>query len=236
MPGFLLRNLGTKALALAIAILLWFVFSAQQRERISERNYRVPLSVANVPAGTLIASPLPLNVEVRLRGPFTALRQLDPDRVEAVIDLTDAPRGEKIYRLAPEDVNVPLEIEVIAIAPAEVRVALDASAEKSLPIAARLMGKPAPGFELAGSSVEPRVARLVGPAMTLARMTAVETEPISLADRTASFSVPATVATDAPGVRVREGAVATVHVEVRPPAAPTPVPAPPRTPARKKNR
>jgi hypothetical protein len=81
MAGILVRNLGTKLLSLAIAILAWFVFSAQQRERISERSYRIPLSVANVPAATLIASPLPPTVEVRLRGPFTALRQLDPDRL-----------------------------------------------------------------------------------------------------------------------------------------------------------
>src|SRR6202162_337390 len=120
----LLRNLGTKVLALAIAILVWFVFSAQQRERISERSYRIPLSIANVPPGTLIASPLPPTIEVRVRGPFTALRQLDPAKLEAVVDLADAPPGEKIHRLAPEDINVPEAVEVIAIAPSEIRVAL----------------------------------------------------------------------------------------------------------------
>ena len=213
--SILFRNLGTKVLALTIAILLWFVFSAQQRERISERTYRIPLSVANVPAATLIASPLPPTVEVRLRGPFTALRQLDPDRIEAVIDLTNAPRGERVYRLAPEDINVPREVEVISIAPSEIRVELDASAEKSLPIAARLTGKPARGYELGEVSVEPRVARLVGPASALSRMTAVETDAIPLADRSTSFSMPATVVTTSPGVQVREGQVVTVHVNLR---------------------
>lgn len=232
MASPILRNPGTKLLALAIAILIWFVFSAQQRERISERSYRIPLSVANVPPRTLIASPIPPTVEVRLRGPFTALRQLDPDKLEAVIDLADAPRGEKIYRLAPEDINVPQEVEVIAIAPSEVRVALDATAEKSLPIAARLTGKPAEGFEIAEVSVEPRVAHLLGPASALSRMTTVETDPISLADRTASFSVPATVLTDAPGVRVREGQVVTVSVRLR--ATPRPEPSP--RPARREGR
>jgi YbbR domain-containing protein len=225
----LFRNLGTKILSLAIAVLLWFVFSAQQRERISERSYHIPLSVANVPPSTIIASPLPGSVEVRVRGPFTALRQLDPDRLEAVIDLTNAARGEKVYRLASEDVNVPREVEVIAMAPSEVRVELDASAEKSLPIAPRLTGKLAAGATLAEVTVEPRVARLVGPASTLARMTAIETDPIPLADRAASFSMPANVVADAPGVRVREGQVVTVHVRLN---VPNPTPAP--TPARRK--
>jgi YbbR domain-containing protein len=226
VPTRVFRNPGTKLLALAIAVLIWFVFSAQQRERISERSYRIPLSVANVPAGTLIASPLPPSIEVRLRGSFTALRQLDPDKLETVIDLTNAQHGEKIYRLAPEDVNVPREVDVIAIAPSEVRVALDTIAEKSLPITARLTGKPAEGFETAEVTVEPRVARLIGPASALSKMTSVETDPISLADRTASFSVPATVMADLPGVRVREGQVVTVNVRLRPIARPeTPTPA-----------
>lgn len=224
----ILRNLGTKLLALAIAILVWFVFSAQQRERISERSYRIPLSVANVPPATLIASPLPPTIEVRVRGPFTALRQLDPAKLEAVIDLTDASRGERIYRLASEDINVPQSVEVIAIAPSEIRVALDSAAEKSLPIVARVTGKPADGYEVSEVQVEPHVARLRGPASALSAMSSVETDPISLANRSASFSVPATVIADAPGVRVREGQVVTVTVRLRPVATPAPSPAPGR--------
>ncbi len=222
----LFRNLGTKLLSLAIAILIWFVFAAQQRERISERSYGIPLSVADLPEQTVIASPLPPTVEVRLRGPFTALRQLDPSKLEAVIDLSDAPRGERIYRLAPEDINVPKDVEVIAIAPSEVRVALDTLAEKTLPIVARLTGEPASGHAVEEVSVEPRSARLLGPAAALAKMTSVETDPVSLSGRVASFSVPATVLTDAPGVRVREGQVVTVTVQLRetPPPEPTPTP------------
>jgi YbbR domain-containing protein len=224
----ILRNLGTKLLALAIAILVWFVFSAQQRERISERSYRIPLSIANVPPGTLIASPLPPTIEVRVRGPFTALRQLDPAKLEAVVDLADAPSGEKIHRLAPEDINVPEAVEVIAIAPSEIRVALDTIAEKTLPIVARLTGKPAEGFEVDDVVVEPRVARLNGPASALSAISTVETDPISLANHASSFSEPATVIADAPGVRVREGQVVTVTVRLRAAAAPELSPTPPR--------
>jgi len=222
------RNLGTKLLALAIAILVWFVFSAQQRERISERSYRIPLSIANVPPGTLIASPLPPTIEVRLRGPFTALRQLDPVKLEAVVDLADAARGGGIHRLAPEDINVPEAVEVIAIAPSEIRIALDTIAEKTLPIVARVTGKPAEGFEVVDVAVEPRAARLNGPSSALSTMKAVETDPILLANRAATFSEPATVIADAPGVRVREGQVATVTVRIRQLPVPETSPTPPK--------
>ncbi len=222
------RNLGTKLLALAIAIAVWFVFSAQRRERISERSYRIPLSVANVPPRAIIASPLPGGVDVRVRGPFTALRQLDPDKLEAVLDLTAAPQGEKVYRLAPEDVNVPEGVEVIAITPAEVRLVLDATAEKSLPITANVTGKPAAGYEIAEVSIEPRVARIMGPASALARMTSVMTDAVSADSRAATFSVPAAVLAEGPGLRIKQGQVVTVTVRLRPLPTPEPTPSPTR--------
>jgi len=79
----LFRNFGTKLLALAIACATWYVLTGQRRERISERNYRVPLSIVNVPRGTMVVSPLPDAVDVRVRGAFTPLRSLDPAKLEA---------------------------------------------------------------------------------------------------------------------------------------------------------
>jgi YbbR domain-containing protein len=222
----LLHNLGLKIVALAIGLIVWFVFSAQRRERISERSYRIPLSIVNIPQQMTIASPLPTGVDVRIRGPFTPLRQLDPSKIEAVIDLADAHMGEHLYRLAPEDINVPPDVEVIAISPSEVRVVLDATMEKTLPIFANVTGQPAPGYEASEVVVEPRTARLSGPGASLAGMSRVQTDAISIADRSATFSVPATVLADAPGVRIREGQVVTVTVRIHAIGAPDLTPAP----------
>ncbi|MEO8430743.1 MAG: CdaR family protein [Acidobacteriota bacterium] len=222
----ILRNLGLKALALGIALLVWFVLSAQRRERISERSYRIALSVVNIPTRTIIASPLPSGVDIRVRGAFTALRQVDPEKLEAVVDLQGAVRGEKIYRLAPEDINVAPEIEVIAISPGELRIVLDAVAEKILPIVANIAGKPAAGFVVSDFSVDPKMARIEGPSTLIARMTSVTTDPIAVSDRSASFAVPATVVADSPGVRVREGQIVTVVVHIGPEEAPAQTPTP----------
>jgi len=93
---FFFRNLGLKILAFAIALGVWFALSSGRRERTSERSYRIPLSLVNIPARTIVASPLPGGVDVRVRGPFTALRGLQPEKLEAVIDLLNATPGEKI--------------------------------------------------------------------------------------------------------------------------------------------
>ncbi len=213
-----------KILALAIALGVWFALSGQRRERISERSYRIPLSLINIPASTMVASPLPGGVDVRVRGPFTALRQLEPEKLEAVIDLRTASAGERQYRFAPEDINVPPEVEIIAIAPAEVRVALDRIGDKLLPIVPALTGDPAPGSQVVDVTADPRIARVIGPAAALDRMEGVGTEPISLANRAATFSATTTVNPNAPGVRVREGQVVNVTVRIGPVATPTPGP------------
>jgi hypothetical protein len=216
------RNFGAKLLALAIACGTWWVVSGDRRERISERSYRIPLSIVNVPVGTMVVSPLPDAVDVRVRGPFTPIRQLDPTKLDAVVDLIEARAGERRYILAPEDINVPRNVEVISISPPEVRVVLDTVAEKQVPILPDLQGRPAAGWALEDAAAEPRVARIVGPNGTLARTAAVRTEPVSIDGREGSFAVPTTLAAQAPGVRVREAQIVTVRVRMR--ALPTPTP------------
>ncbi|MFY9550429.1 MAG: CdaR family protein [Thermoanaerobaculia bacterium] len=224
----LFRNLGTKLLALGIAVVTWYMLSGDRRERISERSYRIPLSIVNVPRGTMIVSPLPDAMDVRLRGPFTPLRQLEPAKLEAVVDLAGAAAGERRYRLEAGDVNVPPSVEVIAISPAELRIVLDTLAEKYLPIVADLTGEPAAGFRIDDVSIEPRQAKILGPAKVVSRMASVRTEPVSVEGRSASFSATTTLASQAPGVRVREGQVVSVRVRVQPAPQPAPTAARPK--------
>lgn len=226
IPRVLVRNLGLKVLALAIAVAVWFALSGGKRERISERSYHIPLSIVNIPTHTLIASALPASVDARLRGPFTALRQLEPDKLEAVLDLANAERGEHIYRLTPEDVNVPPEVEVISLAPQEIPFLLDTLEEKRVPVAPALTGEPAPGTRVAEVRADPAEVRIVGPAGALAKMSSVATIPISVSGRASSFATPATVLAAGPGLRVRQGQVVTVSVriEAEPPPSPTATP------------
>jgi hypothetical protein len=221
---FFFRNLGLKILALTIALLVWFALSGQRRERISERSYRIPLSLVNVPPQTMVASPLPGGLEVRVRGPFTALRQLQPERLEAVIDLLNGSPGERVHRFVPEDINVPPEVEVLAIAPGEVRVVLDRVGERLLPIVPALSGETAPGSQVVDVTVDPKIARVVGPATALEKMTSMSTDPVSLAKRSATFSTTTTALPNVPGVRVREGQVVNVTVRIGPVPTPTATP------------
>jgi hypothetical protein len=121
----LLHNLAWKLLALALSTFLWFSLSGRRRERVSERGYVIPLTVVNVPSQTIITSPLPDTVNVRLRGPFASIRLADPSKMEAVVDLSGAEIGERTYKLGGDDINAPEDLEVIGISPDFVRVRLE---------------------------------------------------------------------------------------------------------------
>lgn len=223
----LLRNPGTKLLSLAIAVAVWFSLSGERRERTSERSYHMPLSIVNIPPRSLVASPLPSSVDVRLRGPFTALRQLEPDKLEAVLDLKEAQPGEVVYRFTTEDVNVPPDVEVVSISPPEVRFALDTLQEKTLRVAPSVTGEPASGMRVAQTSAEPAEVRVAGPAGTLARMSTVETSAVSVEGKSASFSAPASLILAGTGLRLRQSPFVTVSVRLEPLPPPTPSPGPP---------
>jgi hypothetical protein len=227
----LLRNPGTKLLALGIGIVVWFSLSGERRERISERSYHIPLSIVNIPPRSLVASPLPPTVDVRLRGPFTALRQLDPEKLDTVLDLKDAVPGDRLYRLTPEDVNVPPEIEVVSITPPEIRFLLDVIQERELPVDPAIAGDPAAGTRVTEVRATPSKARVTGPSGTLARVSSLSTVPVSVAGRTGSFSAPAAVVVPGPGLRLKQALVVTVFVRLEPaPPAATPAPTPRKTP------
>ena len=227
LSRILFRNLGTKLLALAIACATWFVLSGQRRERISERSYRIPLSVVNVPAGTMIVSPLPDAVDVRLRGAFTPLRTLEPGKLEAVVDLADAvarrealrPRARRHQRAAGGRGHR----DRAGRDPPRPRHRRREDAPDRRRDHRRAGARRAP--RRGGRRAEERPYRRPGQDAGAASTT-VPTEPVSVEGRDATFSETTTLALPAPGVRVREGQLVTVRVRIRPAPRSEPTPRP----------
>ncbi|HYU36272.1 MAG TPA: hypothetical protein VEW48_29280, partial [Thermoanaerobaculia bacterium] len=74
-----LRTWGLRALALAIALALWFSVSLEDRQEMSERLVEAGVSY-NRPRGLLILDP-EQTVRVRLRGGSKQIRELNPFQV-----------------------------------------------------------------------------------------------------------------------------------------------------------
>ena len=70
----LLRDLGLKVFATALAVLLWLTVAG---DPIAERGLHVPLGFENIPDSMVILGGAPETVEVRVRGSSAVLRRLE---------------------------------------------------------------------------------------------------------------------------------------------------------------
>src|ERR1043165_7872861 len=114
-----MNNLWLKALSLFLAVTVWFVVSAPRREAVSERAFAVPVSLARVPRELVITkqSPNADTVSVRLRGRTSDLRALSSQNLEVTLDMSWVQPGDATITLLPKAINVPPQIEVLAMEP-----------------------------------------------------------------------------------------------------------------------
>ena len=110
------RNLGWKALALVLGILLWFTVSGDLA--IERAVDGMPVTMKNEGAGVQ-AVVSPTRVTVTLRGSRENLGALAENQLAAWVDLNGLGPGQ--YRL-PVRVDVPMRVELAKVTPETVEV------------------------------------------------------------------------------------------------------------------
>jgi len=110
------RNLGWKALALALGILLWFTVSGDLA--IERAIDGMPVTMKNVGAGVQ-AVVSPTRVTVTVRGSREELGSLAETQLAAWVDLNGLGPGQ--YRL-PVRVDAPMMIDLAKVTPETVEV------------------------------------------------------------------------------------------------------------------
>ncbi len=220
-PTSLFRYPGTKLLALTLAAGYWLLVSAPRRESLQERTYDVPIAFTGKPNDWYITNPVQRTVSVRLRGRLSMMRSLSSQGLEAVVDLKGITKeGDVIASISAQAINVPPEIEVIAIDPAQITVRLEARRQKLVPIEGRLVGAPPGGFVVGAVTIVPNQALASGPTSVIRGLTALGTDRIILSSRTATFQMPVGLVADHPMVSVVEPRMAQVLVTIVPAPAP----------------
>src|SRR5258708_16220822 len=109
------RHLGLKILAVALASLLWLTVAG---EHVVERSLRVPLEFRNIPEALEIVGNTPDSVDVRLRGASAVLSRLRAGDIVAVLDLSGARTGSRLFPIPRDEVRAPLGGGVGQVVPA----------------------------------------------------------------------------------------------------------------------
>ena len=177
---FLPRSPVNVVLAVVLACLVWYGNALDRRERISERQLDTAVTLVNVPADMVITSEVPRFLSLRVRGPLSRLRSLDPAQTGIVIDLRGAGEGERDFPVETRNVIVPSGVEVLAVSPSQVPLRLERIGRRHVPVRARVVGEPAAGMAVGEVTVEPPTALLSGPRLQLEALPAVTTEPVNV--------------------------------------------------------
>lgn len=188
--ALVVRNWGLKLLALIITLVLWYTITGQ-RVTAAIRLQGIQLVFLH-PDSMDISNNPPVQVDAIVRGNKKSLDTLNARDLVASVDVRSIETGEHLIRLTPATVTLQLPDDVYAerFDPAGVSLVLENDVERDIKVEAQLEGQLPAGYELVGVRLIPEAVRIRGPQSIVNSMERVVTQPVSVQDRTTSFTIP----------------------------------------------
>lgn len=203
-----------KLLAVALAVLLWVVVSAEQ---VSTTWIDIRVQVQETdPEFQLIPESVPERVRVRFAGPGREFIDLAVRKPSLVLRIGEVEDTEQAFELVPSMVRLPAGLEVNAydVDPAFARLRFRQLANLDLPVRISIDPADASEWTLAAPlRVTPARVRISGPADQMPDLRAVSTAPMQLPSREGPFETD--VALDLSSVDGLEASARTVRVSGR---------------------
>jgi YbbR domain-containing protein len=191
--GYLFDNLPLKGLAALIVTAVWLSVAGQTRPRAETMLHDIDVSLRNVPPYLTVVGTEPDLINVRVRGPEDAIRELRlASRMRATdlvasVDLINTEQGT--YKKPLTIQNLPDHVEVQEIYPAPfARVTLEPLATREVRVRPRLIGEVPPGYKRVGLQVTPTVVTIRGPESRVREIEELNTTTVNLTGHTATFT------------------------------------------------
>jgi hypothetical protein len=143
------------------------------------------------------------------------IHRLNPGDVSAIVDLHGMAEGEHIMHLTAEAIRVPFGVKVVKISPAIITLNLDHTLQKTVPIHPRLLGRPAPGYEVAEVESDPKEVRISGPRSRVADLDSAYTEAVSLEGAAGTVVSQVNIGLGDPLLRIQGSPKARVTARIR---------------------
>jgi YbbR domain-containing protein len=136
--------------------------------------------------------------------------------MSAVLDLTTARPGRRLFHITQSHVNVPYGIEIVQVGPSTLTMEFETSGIRRVPVEPDIDGRPATGFEITSVRSEPDSVEVAGPESALKRLQAAITEPVSVTDQTRTVREVVTIGVADASLRLRTPQTAVVTVTISP--------------------
>jgi YbbR-like protein len=180
-----LRDWGTKLMALAITLAIWFGVTGQS---VTRRIRNVHVNYLQSNEMQITNEPLH-EVEITITGDKQKIDRLKAEDLVISADLSVIQAGDKIVQLLPETVSLdlPSGVKLDEVQPNKIAVKLEKILEREIEVKADFEDTLPEGLEVYAKSVEPAKVRVRGPESIVKSLDSISTEKISLENRKTDF-------------------------------------------------
>lgn len=213
MKSLFTHNPGLKALALGLAVWIWYE-SAYEPELAAAVS--IPIEYRNLPRDLEIASGFTTSAMLEVRGPASRLRRVSDGSVAAVLDLGAVHEpGELTFGIGPGQIDLPRDVSLVRVIPAQVHFGFERRVTRDAPVAVRFTGTLAPGLRMTGYEPVPRTLQVTGPSSAIDDLDSLQTDPINLTAIRSDTDRTVSVFAGASGVRFvsTPRVIVKVHIE-----------------------
>lgn len=180
------RNFWKKTFAVLIAVILWFVANV---EFDVEKSVDVKVKYSDLDPELIITNKPPEEINLRLRGPRSLLSSISNSNIVINLDLEDIKSGVSKFDIQEDQINLPREVDIMAISPAEVTLNVDEKMTKTVRVEPNI-SMPDKGFRVVDQpAVNPGKVKITGPRIIVSDLEKLETNPISIAGEKSRFSI-----------------------------------------------
>lgn len=211
--GVLTRDLQFKALAMALALILWAWVQTQQ---IVPQRTRVQVKW-EFPEDLTWVEPAPKTLVVTIKGPQGLVRNVKKRTLRYDVDLSDAQQGPVSVDFSSRAIKgIPEGVSVVQISPPGVEVQLDRRMERVVRVIPANVGEPDPRYRISKVSVEPVTARITGPRSVVRNISEIGTDVFDVTGLTENKIYEVALAPKSRAVNGLSGAPFKVTVEIEP--------------------
>ncbi|MGQ9920459.1 MAG: CdaR family protein [Desulfobacca sp.] len=179
------RNKGLKLLAFILALAAWFAVGSEER---TETTLQLALELTNIPKQLMVTNEIPSQIEVRVQGPRSVIRELADEKLRLRLDLSNSKPGTRNELITTSALNLPRGVIVSRIRPNALAIDLDQAVSRRLEVRPVIKGSPAPGFEVGEITVTPKETLVRGPQNAMQQLKQINTIPIDITKLSSSVT------------------------------------------------
>jgi len=179
LRNLIFNNLGLKAGALVLAVLVWAIISGRERT-FSEKTLKIPVEVTHVSENVEVVNLRPEEVTVSLKGPSKFVAAVSAESNPIKIDLKSIKESSKLNYFAEDYLEIPKEVQLVSIHPKMIEVYVEEFATREVPVKVRFRGRLPVQLRLRLAKVVPEQVTIMGYKSQINDIDVVLTEEVDL--------------------------------------------------------